>query len=352
MNILHLHTGLNLTCGISKTIYLIARNPSENINHFVIALNGDAERKFIESGIPLKILNIDKDSFGANSKSFSFIKKFVKENNINILHSHHRYMDFLSFMISFSCDVRRVTSVQSFVYGKKYFSYKSPLLLAAGESVKKHLINYFGIDEKRIKVFNNFIDTDEIPDSNNTYFLKSELKISPDAYIIGYVGRFSIKEKGIDVLINAFKMFSEKYPDSFLVMVGSGEEIKEIKEIPPNVIILNSKKNIFDYYRIFDCVVLPSRVDPFPLTALEAGMMKKPFIGSDVNGISEIIENEQDGLLFPKESSMMLLEKLEKFYNDSKFAVKCGEKYYQKVTGKYNIHIALQNLNKIYEGLK
>jgi glycosyltransferase involved in cell wall biosynthesis len=217
--------------------------------------------------------------------------------------------------------------------------------------VKKHLTDYFGVNEKRIKVFNNFIDPGEIPGCDNSDNLKAELKIPQKAYLIGYAGRFSIKEKGIDILINAFKPFSKKHPDSFLLMVGGGEDIKNIPGIPENVIILQSRENIFDYYRIFDCLVLPSRVDPFPLTALETGMMKIPFIGSDVNGITEIIEDGIDGLLFGKENTEMLFQKLEKYYNDKGFANECAENLYKKVTDKYNVKSALKILNKIYEEL-
>ncbi len=348
MNILHLHTGLNLTDGISKTIYLIAGNKSEKNKHFVIALDGDAESKFTEAGITVNFLNLKKDYLPGVIKS---VKNYIRENDIRILHSHHRYFDLISYLVSFSCKVKRITSVQSFVYGKKFFSYKSPLLLAAGESVKKHLIEYFGVNENRIKVFNNFIDAEEIPKNDNSENLKAKLKIPQNAYLIGYIGRFSVKEKGIDILINAFKSFNEKHPDAYLLMIGGGDDIKYFSNLPENVIILSSQKNIFDFYRIFYCLVLPSRVDPFPLTVLEAGMMEVPFIGSDVNGISEIIEDGKDGLLFEKENISMLLQKMEKYYNEKEFAKTCAQNLYKKVVSKYNVKSALEILNKIYEEL-
>jgi glycosyltransferase involved in cell wall biosynthesis len=79
--------------------------------------------------------------------------------------------------------------------------------------------------------------------------------------------------------------------------------------------------------------------------------MKIPFIGSDVNGITEIIEDGIDGLLFGKENTEMLFQKLEKYYNDKGFANECAENLYKKVTDKYNVKSALKILNKIYEEL-
>jgi L-malate glycosyltransferase len=350
LNILHLHTNLNLTCGISKTIYLIAKYPSEKYKHFIVTLYGDAGKKFSDSNISVNFLNLKRDSVIGVFNIIKILKEYINENNIDVLHSHHRFFDFISYVLSFFCKIKRVTSVHSFVYGKKLISYKSPLLLAAGESVKKHLLNYFNIQEERIKILNSFIDICEINENTNIQSIKSNLNISSDAYLIGYVGRFSIDEKGIDILLNAFKIFNEKHSDSFLVMVGSGEDIKKI-DVPKNVKIVLAKENIFDYYKIFNCLILPSRIDPFPLTALEAGMVKIPFIGADVNGISEIIEDNIDGLLFEKGNVNMLVDKMEIFYKDKTFAKNCSVNFYEKVFIKYNCKNAVELLNNIYEKL-
>ena len=85
-----------------------------------------------------------------------------------------------------------------------------------------------------------------------------------------------------------------------------------------NAKVMNAHSEIFNYYQLIDVFVLPSRVDPFPLVMLEAGLMKKPFIGSKVDGIAELIENETDGLLFESGNSDDLVSKILKIYNDKK----------------------------------
>lgn len=318
--------------------------------HFVAALDGDAGDKFEVVHIKVTFLNLNNYSFINVFKIFFKLKKIIKKNKIDIVHSHHRFFDFVVYILSFFCKIKRVTSVQSFVFGKKLFSYKSPVLLAAGESVKKHLINYFKINEERIIVFNNFIDVEEIPGDSDVSSIINNLSIPENSFIFGYIGRFSVKEKGIDILIEAFNKFRKLHRNCFLVMVGGGEDIKKIS-IPENVITLESKENIFEYYKMFDCLILPSRIDPFPLTVLEAGMMKIPFIGADVDGISEIIEDNTDGLLFPKENVTVLTEKMEMFFKEKDFAKKCACNLNEKVLKKYNRKIAIEKLNKIYEKL-
>ena len=86
--------------------------------------------------------------------------------------------------------------------------------------------------------------------------------------------------------------------------MGAGEELKFINDfIKKNnlkALVLPSKENVFDYFNIIDIVVLPSRIDPFPLVMLESGLMKKAFIGSSVDGIKEFIVNGKDGIRFSK----------------------------------------------------
>ena len=59
-----------------------------------------------------------------------------------------------------------------------------------------------------------------------------------------------------------------------------------------------------------DVVVLPSRIDPFPYTMLEAANYMVPFIGSNVDGISEYIENGNTGILFENENFNELADKI------------------------------------------
>ena len=348
MNILHLHTEINNTCGISKTIYLITKYSNPQFRHFVICLKGDAIDKFKKNDINIKQLNINNISLINHIKILKIIKLFVKENNIDIIHSHHRYFDFISSFLSPKIKIKKIASVQSIVYKKTNLSYKSEILLAAGKSVKEHLTNYFKIPDYRIIVFNNFIDTTENKISEEKLLLLNRLKIPENSYVIGYAGRFSIEEKGIDILLKAFEIFNNKNKNSYLVMAGEGQTYPEKLKTFKNVILVTANINIFDYYNIFNCVVLPSRVDPFPLVALEAGLMKIPFIGSDVNGISEIISHSKDGLLFKKENVEELVNNMEYFYTHPIESRKIAENLYNKIINNYTVEKSLIKLEDIY----
>ena len=94
-------------------------------------------------------------------------------------------------------------------------------------------------------------------------------------------------------------------------------------------LILPSQENIYDFFNIFDIVIMPSRVEPFGIVAVEAGMMKKPLIASDVDGLKGIIDNGINGYLFPSENVEALKAILSVLIKNSKLRNKFGRKLFK-----------------------
>lgn len=356
INILHLQNHLNISCGVSKTIFLIAKNTSSNFNHNIACLDGDGFSRFESLNIKPVILKDYKNS------PFGFVRYciklylFCKQNRINIIHSHHRYFDLLAFLLSSILKIKTVTSVQSKVYNHKFFSYKSEILIACSNSIKRHLINNYKIDERKIKVIYNAVDPKEFVPTKTEAALINELNIPDDKFIIGYFGRLDFKEKGIDILLEAFLNLSKVDKNIFLLLIGNGaDEIKVrsfITQNKLNVKVINSQEDIFNYYQLLDIFVLPSRVEPFGIVIIEAGIMKVPLIASNVDGIAELIEHGNDGLLFESGNSNNLQNQIVKIYDDKRYADKLTENLYSKVLAGYTVQSIIIEYEKLYRSLK
>lgn len=340
MKILHLHTKIKLTCGITKTIYLIVKNSNKEFEHFVFSLGGDAIPKFKTAGINIISSNCQSNNIFQTIIIFTEIIRIVKKQKIDIIHSHHRYFDVMAYFISKIIVVRRITSVQSKVYGKKYFSYKAETLIACSNTIKEHLVKYFNVNSSKIKVIKNFIDAAEAKIVTKKFELKQNLQIKENLTVIGFVGRFSIREKGIDVLLEAFRKLSHSNVDLILLLIGEGEDREYINnfitEHKIQAVIVAPNQNIFDMYNIIDVVVLPSRVDPFPLVMLECGLMKKAFIGSNVDGIKEFVENGVDGILVDTNDAKSLAKELEFLIARPELKKELGYKLFNKVMNNFS----------------
>ncbi len=352
IHILHLHTELNLACGITRTISQIINNSSSEFEHHLIALGGDGLNRFEAFNFNPIVLSLDRFSLIGALKIYFFLLNYCKKYSIQIIHSHHRSFDTITWLLKPFLKVKSITSVQSKVYGKKKFSYKADKLIACSSNIKNHLIKNFVIDNKRIIVIYNAVNSNiEIKKEQ----LGDKTGIEFDEYVIGFIGRIDFVEKGLDVLLNAFNEVIKLNPKIHLLIIGDGINSLQAEEFclqnKSKATLISSKENIFNYYNLIDLVILPSRVDPFPLTMLEVGLMNLPFIGSNVDGISEFIENGKDGLLFESGNVEELINQIFKVYNDREWGNKLASNLHKKVLESYTVDKIIPQYEKLYREL-
>ncbi|MDT3697253.1 MAG: glycosyltransferase family 4 protein [Ignavibacterium sp.] len=352
IKILHLQTELNLSCGVTRTISQITKNTSRDFEHHLIALDGDGLSRFTDFGFHPTLLKYKRNSVIGAIKIFKSLAKYCKNNSIQIIHSHHRYFDALSKLLKLFLSVKTITSVQSKVYGNKIISYKADMLIPCSNFIKEHLIKNFKIKEERLKVIYNSVDQSEIFTGRSKEEIMSELNIQPDNFVIGYFGRLDYLEKGIDILLEAFRLLSETNKNIFLLLIGNGKDENEIKSFISvhqlNAKVFNSKKDIYNYYQLIDVYVLPSRIEPFGIVILEAAIMKKPVVASNVDGIPELIDHEINGLLFEPENIDDLITKIIKILDNPKLKNEYVQNLYRKVMDTFTTEKTIPLFERVY----
>ena len=269
---------MNIACGISKTIFLLLKNLDNVFEQEVICLGGDGLSRFYSiDKIPL-VLNYNRYTIRGTLSIIFFLIKYCKKNKIEIIHSHHRYFDLITSLIKYFTKTKTIMSVHSKVYGKKIISYKSDILIACSNSIKTHLINYFKVDSNRIRFISNFFDPTDIILDGDLEKMKLQLNLPSRAFLIGFFGRIDYQEKGLDILLKAFRDLSKANNNLHLIIVGNGPEkdsaLNFITLHNLNAHVIEAQTRIFKYYAISNLVVLPSRVEPFGLVTLECGAMR------------------------------------------------------------------------------
>ena len=152
----------------------------------------------------------------------------------------------------------------------------------------------------------NAVDTERIAresGSANVAQLRTLLNLEGKK-VIGYVGRLRW-EKGPHILIAAFAKVVQDIPAAMLLVVGDGPDREDLEkqaqelDIEANIIWLGQKsqQEVFQLYGLMDVVAMPSFFEGFGLTAAEAMAAGVPVIGSDIDGLSEVIDNQKTGTL-------------------------------------------------------
>ena len=129
------------------------------------------------------------------------------------------------------------------------------------------------------------------------------------------VGRLT-DQKGFDLLLNAWALIEHLLPDWSLIIVGSGENERLLKEQASfndlkKVKFMPSTNKIEDWYDRASAYVLSSRYEGFPMVLLEAMSKGLPIVSFDcVTGPSEIVIHGNTGYLVEDGSEIDLADKM------------------------------------------
>lgn len=144
--------------------------------------------------------------------------------------------------------------------------------------------------------------------------------LDPATRVIGNVGSL-VHLKGQDLLIEAFASIAEDFPDVCLFIIGSERKDQPgIKEslielatrygIVDRVVFTGSRSDVLDILHIFEVYVMPSRIEGFGLSLIEAICAGVPAVISDIPALTEVCGNGKYALTFRSEDAQDLADKL------------------------------------------
>lgn len=128
-----------------------------------------------------------------------------------------------------------------------------------------------------------------------------------------------VKNKGIGEAIEAFTILQKNNPSfqASLHIYGGGGDLDFFKKAAqdiPNITFFGYTKKSVQAIHTSDAFLLPSYQEGFSIALLEATMLGKAIIASDVDSNSEIISDKVNGLLVPARDARALAEAMEYLY--------------------------------------
>jgi glycosyltransferase involved in cell wall biosynthesis len=141
------------------------------------------------------------------------------------------------------------------------------------------------------RLVRNGVDLRRFTPADDTARLAARIRLglpsgAPLAVCVGRVTR----QKGQDVLVEAWPAVVERCPAALLAIVGAGgDPARARREAVPGVRFVPAVDDPRDWLAAANVVALPSRWEGLPLIALEALAMGRPVVGSDIPGITEIV---------------------------------------------------------------
>ena len=244
------------------------------------------------------------------------LKNLLEKENIDIIHGHYLFPAGAA-----AVEVGNEYGIKTYVtaHGSDMFEVykKQPMMRSTIKNVLKkadcvfavsnalrHEIIATGVDgiSQKTKLSLNSVDINRFSDEKNDSFKKeNDLEDKP---VVMFVGNL-IKRKNVDSLLEAKKIAKSDY---YLVIVGDGPLCKDLKKKVKednikDVIFTGSRTDVENIIPSCDVLVLPSFSESFGLVLIEALACGKPVIGSNVGGITEIINSDVGELVDPNDVS-------------------------------------------------
>ncbi len=249
-------------------------------------------RMFEEKGIHVFQVTRRKDNL---LKSCFEVWKILKENQVQILHSHLTQTCFLSNLVGIAAGVKvRITHAHMVLYPK---GLEKPLLLVfrklsiwtatAKFACSKEAANdfYGKKGAKTAVIMNNALDLNRFHFDADVRTQMRKTWGLEGVTLLGHVGRFS-KAKNQEFLLNVFAEYHRQEKDSRLVLVGGGPLLDEVKakaaelKVEDCVLFIPPTEEVNRWYMAMDVFVFPSQFEGFGLTALEAQLAGLPVVAS------------------------------------------------------------------------
>lgn len=200
---------------------------------------------------------------------------------------------------------------------------------------QRNMLIRTGIEPEKIVVLPNMVDK------------PAETVETMVGEYIGFCGRLS-HEKGIEILIEVAK----KYKDLKFAAAGDFHTMGNlIEHLPVNFKLLGhcDAVKLREFYKNSRFIVLPTKCyEGFPMVLLEAMLMSKAVICSNIGGLSEIVDDGDTGLLFSPGNVDDLGEKINKLWNEPELCRKMGHAGRRKVFREYSKEKYYDQLRSIY----
>jgi glycosyltransferase involved in cell wall biosynthesis len=226
--------------------------------------------------------------------------------------------------------------------------------------LKQFTLNKNLISERKAKMIlngsSNGIDlkkfTRENLDEEKLSALKAKYSIKETDFIFLAVGRM-VNDKGINELVNAFENIHSKNDRARLFLLGPFEEgdslpqstVDKIKS-HSNITHVDWSDEVEYFMAVSDCFVHASYREGFPNVILQSGSMGCPVVCSDIPGNIDIVENENEGFVFPVKNASALQKCMEQVLNNKDEAAQKVVTLQSKIQNCYDrkvFHNAIKN---------
>lgn len=372
INLLYIITKLELGGAQKQLLSLIKNLDQGRFNLFLFAgQDGLLVSDFLRiGGLTLKgsrwlerPINIFKDFL-----SLFEICRFIKKNNIDIVHTHSSKAGILGRLAGKLTQVKIIVHT---VHGWSFNDYQpvwfrrlfiwlervnaqfsDKLIVVSEHDRKKGLVNRIG-KEGQYRLIRYGIDYGEFNITERG--IREEFGLNNDL-VIGMISCFKPQKSPQD-FIKLASLINQGLPDVKFFLVGDGVLRSQIENLinrfglQKTVILSGWRRDIARILSAIDIFVLTSLWEGLPISVLEAMAASKAVVATNTGGIAEVIFETKTGFLVPAHNINAMHRRLAILLKDENARKQIGKNAKASLTSEFSLENMVNNTRDLYDDL-
>lgn len=363
---------VNVCVNLSK--YLAMRNHVVTIITTDFNFDSDYANTICQAGvevIPLPCIG-HIGLFLYSPKLKIWLEKNLKGYDIIHLHNFRSYQNIAIYSFAEKYDIpyilqahgsvlpffekQNLKKMYDFIWGKRLLHYASRVIALTENEAEQY--QKMGMVNNKIEIIPNGIDLSQFSDLPQEREFKVKYHIPEKEKMILFLGRIH-KIKGIELLISAFSIIIERFPETQLVIVGPDDNY--LQELEKHIDQIHLKKKpiftgaLYGREKLAAYVdaavfVLPSHFEAFPMTLLEAMICGTPvIITNDIKNFDWI--HNKAGFVVRRDPDA-LAQHISILLNDENMRHSLGETGKEIVKREFDLTKSFLLIENLYTQLK
>ncbi len=242
------------------------------------------------------------------------------------------------------------------ISGKEWYSSLiSKRITTVSNTLKNEVMWLYNVPEWKISVVPNGISPEKFKCEVDAGEVKKRYGIHPLAPLIFFIGRMTY-QKGPDLLLEAVPEVLKHRWDAKFIFAGEGGMKSFLEQRARELGVQNSVKFLGyisddEYIKLLnacDIVAIPSRNEPFGMVLLEAWSAERCVVATDVGGLSENIDNFENGIkvfLYPSSIAWGINYVI----NDAYGVRYLGKKGREKIDREFRWEVVAKKMFEVYK---
>ncbi len=214
----------------------------------------------------------------------------------------------------------------------------------------------------KVRVIHNGLDVDSFDSRGRQGFhndIRADLKLSPDALVVGTVGRIT-RQKNIRLLLESARLVIEKVPQAHFVIIGPPDDapyaaslVQWVGEhdLSAHIHFPGRRDDVASLYAQLDLFVLSSDWEGLPTVALEAMAARKAIVATRCGGTEEVVAQNETGVLVEKGDSASMTDAIRRLLQDSDLRTRLGNGGRERIVGSFSSDVFTRQFVGLYREL-